>query len=503
MEIEHVIVQAGGLGSRLKHLTQNKPKALLSIFGKPLLYHLKTAFPKAKFYIIGDYKYDILEKYFAVYPPPFEYVLVKADGKGTCSGIQKARSMIGNKPFGVVWCDLLFTAHVSIPSLDNYIGLSRSFTCRWSYHNGLLKEESSNKTGVMGFFFFGKPEELPEVPASGEFVRFLRDSNVSLKPLFIDDVYEIGTLEAYNEIKKQQTNARFFNEIEIVGDKVIKKVRDKDFEHLIKHEINWYSFVSARNYSHIPKVYSLSPLTLERIDGYHPWMIDEKEISKEEVVENILNSLLELHQLGSSEFDEKECDDVYIDKTKKRIEKIRPLVLDDEYLFVNGRRVRNLLHPKHSNDIDKLAKSVSKSKSFSVIHGDPTFSNTLIERKTHRVVFIDPRGYFAKKQIYGDPLYDFGKVYYSAIGDYDQFNQRNFELYVDDNNIELKLGTNSYKKTEKIFEKILGADRLLDVKKLHALIWLALSSYALDDVDSMLGAYYRGLYLFEEVWSDE
>lgn len=82
-----VIVQAGGRGSRLRHHTWNKPKCLVSVHGKPLLYHLFDKFPTARFIIIGDYLYEQLENYLQVDPPQVEYKLIKTDQKGTCSGI--------------------------------------------------------------------------------------------------------------------------------------------------------------------------------------------------------------------------------------------------------------------------------------------------------------------------------------------------------------------------------------------------------------------------------
>jgi hypothetical protein len=36
-----------------------------------------------------------------------------------------------------------------------------------------------------------------------------------------------------------------------------------------------------------------------------------------------------------------------------------------------------------------------------------------------------------------------------------------------------------------------------DLDLIHALIWLSLSGYVIDDVDSVLGAFYRGVDLLE------
>ena len=43
--MKYIIVQAGGKGSRLKHLTTNKPKALVPIENKPMLFHLFHKYP--------------------------------------------------------------------------------------------------------------------------------------------------------------------------------------------------------------------------------------------------------------------------------------------------------------------------------------------------------------------------------------------------------------------------------------------------------------------------
>lgn len=56
MNIEYIIVQAGGKGSRLKNLTKNKPKALVPVENLPMLFHLFHKFPDKKYIIIADYK---------------------------------------------------------------------------------------------------------------------------------------------------------------------------------------------------------------------------------------------------------------------------------------------------------------------------------------------------------------------------------------------------------------------------------------------------------------
>lgn len=506
-KIRHLIVQASGKGTRMQHLTENKPKALVSVLGLPLLYHLHQAFPDATMYLVGDYKYEVLEKYLKVYPPRFKYFLIHAKGVGSCEGLESARNAVahnGGNSFAITWCDLHFSKEIQVPSSDsNYIGLTREFQCRWSLADGVPVDEKSDKAGIMGFFFFGKPGILPEIPNSGEFVRFLQEKGMKLEPLFLDGTKEIGTKESFLKLRESQVHSRFFNAVEMNGTDVVKRVRDQAYKHLLDDEISWYKFVSAKNYANIPRLYSFDPLRMERIDGWHPYQYTQhpRQATREEIVESIARALGNLHELGDAPYDYQEAKEVYAAKTKQRIAKIAPLVpyIETDCYIVNGKRVPNLLNSSNAHMIDGLFSQLRLPNRFAPIHGDPTFSNTLIENKTGRVVFIDPRGYFSKTKIFGDPMYDFAKLYYSVVGNYDQFNQRNFELHIKDGEIALSMESNGFENAENVFSRLLGAPALKNIKILHAFIWLSLAGYVMDDVDSMLGAYFHGLELFNEV----
>lgn len=50
------------------------------------------------------------------------------------------------------------------------------------------------------------------------------------------------------------------------------------------------------------------------------------------------------------------------------------------------------------------------SSCYRLIHGDPNFSNVLIDPVTNALSFIDPRGYFGATACYGPPDYDLAKV---------------------------------------------------------------------------------------------
>ncbi len=154
--MDYIIVQAGGRGSRMELLTKNKPKALVPVNNLPMIFHLFKKYPNKKFIVIGDYKIDVLERYLKTFAT-VDYEIVNASKhKGTCSGLNDALNLIPpNEKFMLIWCDLILPSDYEIPETNkNVIGISKDFSCRWSYSNGKFIEEASNDHGVAGMFIF-------------------------------------------------------------------------------------------------------------------------------------------------------------------------------------------------------------------------------------------------------------------------------------------------------------------------------------------------------------
>ena len=163
-------------------------------------------------------------------------------------------------------------------------------------------------------------------------------------------------------------------------------------------------------------------------------------------------------------------------------------------LSVNGRRCTNIfsIRERITQEMRAMYPAV-----FHFIHGDCTFHNMMIETEGVRPILIDPRGYFGKTRYYGDVDYDWAKLYYSVVGDYDQFNRKNFSLEIRENDVELEIMSNNWKGLEEDFFELSGADRK-KVKLLHAIIWLSLTTYAWEDYDAICGAFYKGLLELQE-----
>lgn len=493
-----VVIQAGGRGSRLRHHTWNKPKCLVSVHGKPLLYHLFDQFPNARFHIIGDYAFEQLETYLNVNKPTVEYTLIKASSKGTISGINQALKQIqSTSPVLLIWSDLIIKSiDIHSDSVVPIVYTTTAFTCRWTVENKILKEEPG-RNGIPGIFYFPQSSLLDNIPKEGEFVKWFRDTFQEFATAESNDIEELGDFTTIEIENDRAGFSRFFNEVKILETTVEKRAIDPAYTHLIKNELAWYKSVSDLGFRRIPKIISQESYVMERVNGNHAYQIkDLSEREKRAVLSDYLESLRHLHDLGTQTSIDDDTKNVYITKTIDRVQSVSKLIpnFKNKSLTINGVKCKNVF-----TDLD-LFKDVFKelkSNFFTPIHGDPTFSNTLIDNNL-KVWYIDPRGYFSQPGIWGDPIYDFAKVYYSAVGGYDIFNRRKFKLHVDNETAEILMEESIFANIGKdIFAEYLNKD-LRKIKILHGLIWLALSGYAKDDIDSIIGSFYLGLYWLED-----
>lgn len=502
--LKYIIVQAGGRGTRLKHLTKNKPKALVSINNLPMLFHLFQKFPNKHFIIIADYKKDVMRKYLHAFAN-VKYQIVEAAGTGTCAGVKQAVSLLPEQePFLLIWSDLLLPGNFELPSgykdedgvnpAKDYIGISQSFFCRWSYINGTFTEEKSFEHGVAGFFLFTDKEKIKDVPENGEMVRWMQKKRMLFHEKGLDGTKEFGLIEEYNKI--EQDKCRPFNKITVRENRLIKEAVDQQGRDLAKRECEWYKKAKEEGISAIPKIYSTDPLEMELIHGKNIYDFDLSYSEKKELLKKIVETLDMLHSKEHVLVDLSDCKEVYFNKTFYRIQKIRDLVpfANEKCITVNGKRCRNVFFYK--TELEQMFDKITCDK-FCFIHGDCTFSNLML-RKDGSPVLIDPRGYFGKKQFYGDPRYDWAKLYYSIVGNYDKFNIKEFRLEIGKNDIRLDIASNHWEDMEHIFFELTGTNPE-EIKLIHAVIWLSLTTYAWQDYDSVCGAFYNGLWYLEDI----
>lgn len=499
--MDYIIVQAGGKGSRMQILTRNKPKALVPVNNLPMIFHLFRKYPDKKFIVIGDYKYDVLERYLKAFADVSYQMVCGTGHTGTCAGMQEALNLIPEgERFMLIWCDLVLPEDYEIPEDDyNYIGISKDFTCRWMYKDGMFKEERSDQHGVAGHFIFRNKAEIMKVggvPQEGEFVRWLRDSGIKFKEQPLYKTKEYGLYSEWDKLPKMR--CRPFNRITIEGDKIIKEGIDDQGRTLAIREVAWYKKLQGKAFDAIPAIYSYDPLSMELIDGkniYEYTYLPEEQ--KKYVLEKIVACLKDVHGLETAPYDEASYRVAYLDKTYDRLKKVRDLVpfANDPTVTVNGKVCRNIFY--HQDEVEKLVMQYAP-REFVLLHGDCTFSNTMLRHDADPVL-IDPRGYFGTTEFYGDVAYDWVKLYYSLFSNYDQFNLKRFSLDIGEKEVKLDIGSNNWEDMENYFFELLdGEVTRRQMKILLSIIWLSLTTYAWEDYDSICGAFYNGLYYLEE-----
>ena len=500
MQIEYIIVQAGGSGTRLGRLTHNKPKSLVAVKNRPILFHMFERFPRASFIIIGDYKYDILERYLRTFAK-VDYKLVNTEKKGNAAGICKALSLLpSGVPFMIVWSDVLLSADLHFDGLldGNYIGLTSQFPCSWCMKDGALQKESDGKQGVAGVFLFREKSVLDNLPVEGSLMGWINDTGIELTPFDILDSREVGTIEAITAIDSGENRCRPYNSLKFHDNLVIKSALTDEGQKLIDKEVVWYRAMIEYGFPNIPGIHKFNPLTMSRINGKNIFEEQLSRDAKRETVLALVNTLDQMHSYDSCPADLESLNIEYYEKTLARLDSVRNAIplTDDKIITINGRKCRNPLFFRVG--FKKMVEERLFDTIYRPIHGDCTLTNTMKD-STNNIYFIDARGYFGKNEVFGDVYYDWAKLFYSISGNFDQFNIKNFSLEIGENEINYDIQSNGWEFLTDYYLSLIDCN-YEKIKLIHAIIWLSLASHCWEDFDSLCTAFYNGVSLLEDCW---
>jgi CTP:phosphocholine cytidylyltransferase-like protein len=496
-DIKYVLIQAGGLGSRMLNYTKNKPKCLIPYKGKTLIEHQINFFKDKKIYIICDYKKDILVTYIQNVLKLNNVTFIESDKKTTSSGVIKfLENLNEDEPFIFTWSDLIFESNFPKTYQSPItVLLTDSFPCRWSVENNKMVKKLNSTNGISGVFVIQSKKFLNNINEEVSFVggnlNNLPENNISFDKF--ESLSEIGEKEIYENYLSESSKSRFFNKVVIEKDTVIKKCIDSNYNNLITNEIDWYTFINDK-IDFIPKLISINPMTLSKINGSH---IFEKKLNsneKEMIIDSIITNLNKIHDLGTSNIVHSDMIEIYFNKTIERVNSVKYVIpfFKNKKIKINGELYKNPFFGDQSNEIlNTISQIISGVTNFNVIHGDPTFSNILIGDKFNSFL-IDPRGIFGKTKIYGDKNYDWAKLFYSVNGNYDSINSKKFDVDVLEDGVNINIVSNGF---EEFSEKIIKFSGMSKKQMyLHqSLIWFSLTGYVKEDIDSIMYSFYYGI----------
>ena len=144
----NVMILAAGLGQRMRPLTDQIPKAMIEVFGKPLIAHtldFLAALEPEKIVINLHYKPGPLRRFLANHPLKNRFVVSDETEEllDTGGGVKKALAHFDGKPFMVTNCDALFNPAGPNP----YATLTKAYSGTGAL---LLVEEKGKATGFDG-----------------------------------------------------------------------------------------------------------------------------------------------------------------------------------------------------------------------------------------------------------------------------------------------------------------------------------------------------------------
>ena len=165
------VILAGGLGTRMSEETHLKPKPMIKIGGKPIIWHIMKRYSTygiKEFIICSGYLSNVIEEYFKKKIENWQVNVVNT-GNDTMTGgrLKRIEKYIENETFCFTYGDSLNNADISsiIKFHKNNGKLATVTACHPPEKYGVLKLENDLVTN-----FDEKPERINEWVNAGYFV---------------------------------------------------------------------------------------------------------------------------------------------------------------------------------------------------------------------------------------------------------------------------------------------------------------------------------------------
>jgi glucose-1-phosphate cytidylyltransferase len=221
-----VIILAGGFGTRLSEYTQTIPKPMVSIGGRPILWHIMNSYAKyghSDFYLALGYKAELIKEYFLNYKSlnsdftidlesgkvsahqndsvNWKVTLVDTGLNSMTGGrVKRMRDFIGEEPFLLTYGDGV--ADINISSLiDFHKSHGKMVTISAVHPSARFGELAINKNVVTSF------KEKPQIDQGWinggyfviepEFFDLIIDDNTILEKEPLESAAGLGELMAY------------------------------------------------------------------------------------------------------------------------------------------------------------------------------------------------------------------------------------------------------------------------------------------------------------------
>jgi len=169
-------------------------------------------------------------------------------------------------------------------------------------------------------------------------------------------------------------------------------------------------------------------------------------------------------------------------------------------LKVNGENILNFNQIWDTTQ-DLIKQTLINDKPLCAIHGDMCFSNILCSGRKNIMRFIDPRGSFGERGIWGDPLYDVAKLIHSFAGGYEYIINDKFDLkQLSDDSFEFSFHNKNHELIKNAFLNYSKFDSVAP-RLIQGLIFIGMCSRHYDSPDRQIVMYLTGLKILNKLIS--
>lgn len=432
IESEHsgpaVLILAAGKGTRLKHLTDTKNKALLPINNKAIISHIIEKFPASHEIIVAvGYQAASLIDYCNLAHPDRKFTFVTAEGwedsaVGPGQSALACKSVL-QRPFYITTADCIVSGPIPVIP-ENWLGVSETVypekysTINVDKNDNVIDFVNKSPTGYDNAFI-----GLAHVQNYEVFWKELEQSKST------ELVSAWKSPKAYQTLKVQRFTwfdtgnfddladaKRYFNDRPMSLQKNLDEITYKVGTQFIKFNANrditknrYDRGLKLKNYAPRELVYKPNFMAYKWSRGNTLYEWNSLTIYNSFLQwyqTNILNDLHELPTEKAREIRKK----FYLEKTNERIKQLPSNIqtLIGQRLHVNGHQYNDIANGL----VDACNNLIYTERKFNTsFHGDLQFDNIIYCDKTDVFTYIDWRESMAGYTDGGDTAYDLAKLY--------------------------------------------------------------------------------------------
>lgn len=325
--------------------------------------------------------------------------------------------------------------------------------------------------------------------------------------------FDVGHIDNLLNTKRSFIQNRAFNQIiiEDLRGVIIKKSSDSKF----LDEIAYYHRLPQQLKPFFPHIISSDtakiPATLEMEYYGYPtlselFVFGNLNLS---IWERILKRIYEIIQyfntISQGQIKKIDFKKIYIDKTTREFEALENQSSDFKKLLTRETiKINNKYYYNFKtlwNPILKLINLMTANIPSNAIHGDMHFGNILYDINTGIVKFVDPRGNFGKRGIYGDTRYDIAKISHSIRGSYDFIIHDLYQLNENHGDFEFEILRSKQNRAiirlfqSTFFQKFEKKEILL----IEGLLFISMCARHYEDKNRQTAFYLTGIKLLNEI----